>query len=171
MDDPLRLSDCLLDGLGPLLEAPEADEGVVVDLVEILLEREEIVGNGVDFILEFLHRGVVFADQLVQFFELVFVELRWLFGRQSLLPLLVGLLDALDAVTADLQDLLQDFVHDFNGPANEDFLSCAGAHLEKPAVDLVNRNPFDGLLGVVDLSQLGLNFLLIEVGNGSLVGE
>lgn len=171
MDDPLSLSDCFFDGLRPLLETPEADEGVVIDFVEVLLECEEIVGNGVDLVLQLLHGSVVLADQLVQFFQLVFVELRWLFGSQSFLPFFVRLLDALDAVTADLQDFLQDFVHDFYGSVDEDFLGCAGTNLEEPTVDLINRNSLNGLLGIVNLSQFRLNFFLIEVSNCSLVRE
>jgi hypothetical protein len=62
LDDPLRLTDSLLDGLWPFLETPEADEGVIINLIEVLFQDEEVVGNSVNFILQFLHSGIVFTD-------------------------------------------------------------------------------------------------------------
>lgn len=60
-DDSLCLTHSFLDGLWPFLEAPKTDEGVIINFVEVLFEDEEVIGNGVHFILQLLHGGIVFT--------------------------------------------------------------------------------------------------------------
>lgn len=62
LDDPLCLPNSLLDGLWPFLETPETDEGVIINFVEVFLEDEEVIGNGVHFVPQFLHGGIVLTD-------------------------------------------------------------------------------------------------------------
>lgn len=107
----------------------------------------------------------------MQFPQFVFVELSRLLRCQFLLPVFVGLLDALNTVTTNFQNFLEDLIHDFDGSADKNFLGCSCPDLEESTVDFVDGYPFNSLLGVVYFSQFAFDFFLVKICDGCLVGE
>jgi hypothetical protein len=151
LDDPLGFSNGILDPLRPLLEPPEAAKGQILNFVQIFFKHKEIAGDGLYLVLQFLHCGVIFTDQLVKLFKLVLVKLRGFIGGQLFLALFVGLLDVLDAFATNLMDLLQNLVHDLNCSVDENLLGAFGSDLEQSAVDFIDGDLFQSLFGIVDL--------------------
>ena len=87
------------------------------------------------------------------------------------MPILIGLLDTLYAITADLQYFFEDFIHDFNGPRNQDLFCSSSPYLEKTTIDLIDGDAFNRLFGIIDFSQFGLDVLFIKVCDGGLIRE
>jgi len=171
LNNPLSFTNSLFDSLRPFLKTPKTDKSIIINFVKIFFKREEIVGNGVNFVLKLLHCCIVFANKLMQLLELILIQLRRLFRSQLLLSFLIYFFNALNAITANLQYLFEDFIHNLNSPSNKNLFGASSSHLEKTTVDLIDRNAFNRFFCIVNLSKLGFNFFFIEIGDRSLIRE
>lgn len=80
---------------------PETIVDSFVDVVKVFLQNLKITSNGVDFVFEFLHGGIILADQFVELLEFLLIEEARLFWGQLFLSFFIGLFDVLYALVAN----------------------------------------------------------------------